>query len=280
MYDLANAAISYRDPRGYVRLTMRGHPLARANGTVPRHRAVLYESLGHPRYSACHWCGYILPWRSDEKSSRGKVVINVDHLNETPGDDRPENLVPSCFWCNVNRGWMQQIAPGLWQKVRRAYRSTHPSKRPHPRVFIAFACGVDELTGLAEREDQRTPTHPETPDSERYLSSENRCLEAVVKLLERISPAELSTNGVVKALRSGGLSFRNSTIADALRLAAADGRLTTQPGPRAANMHRFVHPSEHQSSEEEPQVRATATLVEQFFTAEDIRRTRQHEQNP
>lgn len=40
------------------------------------------------------------------------------------------------------------------------------------------------------------------------------------------------------------------------------------------------HPSKHPSIAEEPQVRAPATLVEQFFGTESTRHTRQQPQNP
>ena len=79
--------------KGYRIIHRPGHPLARPDGRVREHRAVLFDAIGdgpHP----CHHCGKVLPnWD----------VITVDHLNWDRLDNTLSNLVPSCLPCNGNR---------------------------------------------------------------------------------------------------------------------------------------------------------------------------------
>jgi hypothetical protein len=80
--------------KGYVTLWLPKHPLAkRKGGRVMEHRLVLYEKLG-PGAHPCFWCGVVLEWKD----------IRVDHLNESKGDNYPDNLVASCNTCNRARG--------------------------------------------------------------------------------------------------------------------------------------------------------------------------------
>jgi hypothetical protein len=127
----------HTDERGYVFLRAPLHPLATRNGLVPRHRIVCWSALGRPQNSPCHWCGYVLPWKISDPPPPGYVfryasryVINVDHVNGTPGDDRRENLVPSCWWCNINRSWLPKAAPKEWDRLRRLLGPVPPWQRP------------------------------------------------------------------------------------------------------------------------------------------------------
>lgn len=113
------------DERGYVSFYQPTHPLAH-NGWVARHRAVCFAYYGGYE-QPCHWCKYPLPWRG------GKEGINVDHLNGIPGDDRPDNLVPSCQWCNIHRSWVPLVAPpksGLWEFLISTFATVPPWTRP------------------------------------------------------------------------------------------------------------------------------------------------------
>lgn len=84
---------------GYVQVYLPGHPLSNQRGWVARHRAALYDSIGTGPH-LCNWgCGKVLNWG-------GLHGICADHLNDIPGDDRPENLVPSCRVCNWHREGM------------------------------------------------------------------------------------------------------------------------------------------------------------------------------
>ena len=132
------------DARGYTRIYAPEHPLADAGGIVPRHRMLLFEALGQPTTSACHWCGYELPWKTD-RIPAFKHVINVDHLNDVKGDDRLENLAPACFWCNRNRKSAPPIAPGLWLWAQRSMRSIAPIDRPEFAELLAFVEGADYI---------------------------------------------------------------------------------------------------------------------------------------
>ena len=126
-----------QDANGYVRLRAPGHPLATGQrDVVARHRIVLYEDLNAPEFSDCHWCGYELPWRSDD-SPAYKFSVNVDHLNGVKGDDRPDNLVPSCFWCNMNRQWMEEeICEHDRSRIYEIFGFIPPHLRPNlPSVY-------------------------------------------------------------------------------------------------------------------------------------------------
>lgn len=84
---------------GYRVLNNPAHPLARAQGKVLEHRAVLYDSIG-PGAHPCHWCGARLGW--DLVNGRGG--LNVDHLDDDKLNNDPANLVPACLDCNTKRG--------------------------------------------------------------------------------------------------------------------------------------------------------------------------------
>jgi HNH endonuclease len=84
--------------RRYVRL---GHPLATGLGYVSVHRLALYEKIGQGPHS-CHWCSAVVDWAPGPGARRAALV--VDHLNNDPRDNAPNNLVPSCVTCNARRG--------------------------------------------------------------------------------------------------------------------------------------------------------------------------------
>jgi len=101
------ANLRARDPssfiifQGYRVLTAQyGHPLAGSNGQLREHRKVLFDAIGVGPHE-CHWnqwsaCGQLsLEWDTG--------TLCADHLNEDKLDNRPENLVPSCCICNLNR---------------------------------------------------------------------------------------------------------------------------------------------------------------------------------
>lgn len=76
-----------------------GHPLADKYGRVYEHRMVLFDEIG-PGPHRCHWCEAQLDWLPKGDPH----CLMVDHLNADGGDNRPENLVPSCVACNTARG--------------------------------------------------------------------------------------------------------------------------------------------------------------------------------
>lgn len=83
---------------GYRNLTTQyGHPLANSSGVVSEHRRALYDKIG-PGLHPCHWgCGKVLEWG-------GILGICVDHLDDDKVNNDPDNLVPSCLVCNMQRG--------------------------------------------------------------------------------------------------------------------------------------------------------------------------------
>lgn len=85
--------------RRYRARYVKGHPLADKQGRVYEHRLVLFAAIGFGPH-ACHWCGTEIDWlpKGDPRS------LQPDHLNNDGGDNRLENLVPSCLPCNTARG--------------------------------------------------------------------------------------------------------------------------------------------------------------------------------
>jgi hypothetical protein len=83
---------------GHIELTgMYEHPLATNKGVVAEAVVVLYAALGDGPHS-CHWCGKEgLHWK---KKYEG---IYVDHLQKPKSNNALENLVVSCFHCNIAR---------------------------------------------------------------------------------------------------------------------------------------------------------------------------------
>lgn len=80
--------------------TARAHPASDKIGCLLVHRQVAYDYYG-PGAHNCYWCGVDIEWLFGERVQRGKIV--VDHLNGDGHDNRIENLVLSCFICNLNR---------------------------------------------------------------------------------------------------------------------------------------------------------------------------------
>lgn len=80
------------------RVTRKGHPVAPPSGVVAVARIVLYEKIG-PGPHPCSWCGEEVDW----KFGLVPGALIADHLNWDRNDDSPENLVPACIPCNVNR---------------------------------------------------------------------------------------------------------------------------------------------------------------------------------
>jgi len=82
----------------YRRLRITGHPLATGRKqAVYVHRLVLWDALGGSD-SPCAWCGTPVRW-----FATGNERLIPDHVNGDTLDNRPENLVPACYSCNVIR---------------------------------------------------------------------------------------------------------------------------------------------------------------------------------
>lgn len=92
-----------------------GHPLASKHGVVYEHRLVLFDTIGYGPH-ACHWCEAEVDWlpKGDPR------CLQVDHLNNDGGDNRPENLAPSCMSCNSGRAIQRRAdalrAAGWWSQ--------------------------------------------------------------------------------------------------------------------------------------------------------------------
>jgi hypothetical protein len=94
-------------PKKYKRIAMPDHPLADRQGCVQEHQLVLWNKVG-PGDQPCHWCGKILHWGKGRPSGSNCLII-PDHLDGTRLNNVPENLVPSCFKCNIDRGRTDRV---------------------------------------------------------------------------------------------------------------------------------------------------------------------------
>jgi hypothetical protein len=150
----------HRDSRGYVTVEVAAdHPLANAGHSrrIGRHRLVLWEHLGRPDSTLCAICGYRLPWKRPDLANRaGRHVVNVDHINDVPGDDRVENLQPLCAWCNGARA---QYGPAVVAWVA-GYVGHIP---PAQRLWVSTL--VEELRPELEQDviHEETDTEPNEP---------------------------------------------------------------------------------------------------------------------
>lgn len=86
---------------GYRKRWAPEHPEAIRTGQkrVYEHRMVLYDKIGAGPHD-CHWCGSKFPWEQ----------VQPDHLDENKSNNAPDNLVPSCWPCNRERGRAKNIA--------------------------------------------------------------------------------------------------------------------------------------------------------------------------
>lgn len=91
-----------------------------------------------------------MPWRTTDRPA-WKHSVNVDHLDGDRLNNDPDNLVPSCGWCNTNRGWMQERYPHIWLLLRLTLRNVHPADRPSPLGIIADLTGTTLDHLIAER---------------------------------------------------------------------------------------------------------------------------------
>lgn len=91
---------SFNKTKGYWVLTGIIHPLTKKgelSGNAFEHRVVLWNKLECESPDCvhdCHWCGKSLTWHD----------LKADHVDADKTNNDPENLVPSCNGCNINRG--------------------------------------------------------------------------------------------------------------------------------------------------------------------------------
>lgn len=142
---------------GYWIVKQPNHPLAYlANGRtgwVKRHRMIYFDHVNGEEQH-CLYCGYgPLPWRGHYRTS-----INIDHFNEVKGDDRIENLLPACFWCNLFKSGWPLTFEEHWRAINR-YAHIAPQNRPNPYDLLQEEWGiggVDITYNLELNRQQRT----------------------------------------------------------------------------------------------------------------------------
>jgi hypothetical protein len=79
------------------------------------HRIVLLQKIG-PGVHPCHWCGNPVKWLPVKPGKGGwNGVLVVDHVNNMSSDNDPDNLVPSCFRCNIFRQKDEEMRKSLFK---------------------------------------------------------------------------------------------------------------------------------------------------------------------
>lgn len=147
------SGLKFEKHGNYLRLvSMHDHPISCINGTIPYHRYLLYEAMGRPNSSECHWCGHPLLWKSNLPHPVCHIV-NVDHLDFDPQNNDLENLVCSCMWCNANRGWAEKHEI-FWSLLRKWMKSIPPGMRPNP-IEIARDLGINPEIKRKENKNGR-----------------------------------------------------------------------------------------------------------------------------
>jgi hypothetical protein len=100
-------------------------------GQIGLHRLIVHRLHGQPDRTKCEICGYSLPWtywKNEFSDVPGAVVINVDHIDENPYNNEPENLRPLCRWCNWNRVYAE-VDHDIFYGMMYAAKNTHPALR-------------------------------------------------------------------------------------------------------------------------------------------------------
>lgn len=172
---------------GYVVAYQPAHPVARANGLVLEHRAVLHDKLGAGP-QRCHWdgCGHReLLW---EAAPGEDDELTVDHLDHDRANNDPANLVPACRPCNAAR--RRGVDP----------RVAHASHASEPQPVVEAPQPADQ---------EPTPATPATrgvlPVEEKGETSETSPAVGAWARLRRSRPARAAAVALAVAVGSGAM---------------------------------------------------------------------------
>ena len=90
--------VPFASPRGnYQRLYEPDHPLRDKSGYVAEHRMIVFAKYGWD-LPVCELCGVSLEWNT----------CHVDHIDNDPTNNKPENLRPLCRVCNTTRDYPER----------------------------------------------------------------------------------------------------------------------------------------------------------------------------
>jgi len=80
--------------RGYQLVHDPKHPLAHKNGYVAEHRKIVFDRIGFS-LCKCELCGAPESWDT----------VHIDHIDNDPKNNNPDNLRPLCRTCNTRRDY-------------------------------------------------------------------------------------------------------------------------------------------------------------------------------
>jgi hypothetical protein len=131
----------------YKSIHVKGHPLATSTGLIQEHRYLLYEMIGHGSHP-CHWCAAPVTWMPGARTRKGALV--VDHVDRDTHNNAPENLVPSCQTCNIQRNRTDRVRDDEPYVLMTGQAGRH---RAVPRT--CQSCGAPFLHLAADRRPNR-----------------------------------------------------------------------------------------------------------------------------
>ena len=67
-----------------------------------------------------------------------RYVVCTDFLDFKRSNIDPDNLVPSCFWCCLNREWAHKLEP-FWTQCRQLVSDIPPHERPNLEAAVRRA---------------------------------------------------------------------------------------------------------------------------------------------
>lgn len=137
-----------QNPAGYQLLFEKTHPLADSRGYVYEHRKIIHDKYGDA-LPDCELCGKPLTW----------AMCYIDHKDNDPTNNRPENLRPVCPGCNTGRRekpWVKQ-----YEHQGKTLTVTEWSKQPNvtvgrSQIIHRLRAGYD----IADALYMKNKTHP------------------------------------------------------------------------------------------------------------------------
>ena len=188
------------------------HPLLPPNRrTMGEHRLILWEKIGsgsHP----CHHCGQTVTWSPGKGLCKGALV--VDHLDDNPRNNDPDNLVPSCHTCNKSRtvrhdhirddepfvisrsGRRVRAVPAICEECHEDFLA--PRRNVRPQRFCSPACSSRNARRKTLAKYGSGVNSRSVRDDELFIIQGDHRVRAVGKTCEACGNAYLAAKSAAK----------------------------------------------------------------------------------